>query len=120
MLQTLLDLLLDPKTIASAIAAILGSGFIAKLIFSAIRRRNVAWGVHDVFYIFKHLADGVNDGSKLDQGLDLAKVFLQKLDEYMVANGWRPLEPGEQPAAVLKFQSLSGQHLAKAELASPQ
>lgn len=109
MLQQILDLLFNEKTLAVAVTALLG--WVAKFVVGAVRRRNVAHVAFHAFHIVEDLAEDVTDGGKLDKALDWAKEVAKAADDYCKANGWRPLKPWEQQAVLLHAQSLSGQQI---------
>ncbi|WP_244237247.1 hypothetical protein [Corallococcus llansteffanensis] len=44
-----------------------------------------------------------------DNGWDKAARGLQVIDAWLVAQGWRPLKPGEQELVKLEFKSLHGE-----------
>ena len=89
-----------------------GLGTIVMLVFGAlggvlgtneVRRRRVALGVYHAFHI-------VEDVSKETETTvdDKIAAGLKAADEYLVANGWRPLKPGEVAVAKLGFSALNG------------
>lgn len=86
--------------ISAIVATVLG------LIFGAneVRRRRVALGVYHAFHIVEDAA-AETDG---EDALDKVAAGLKAVDQYMVANGWRPLKPGEQVVAKLGFSSMNG------------
>ena len=101
--QHLLDLVLSPAGLAMGVGAI---GSVLGLIFGAseVRRRRVALGVYHAFHV-------VEDASAETEGtdaLDKAAAGLKALNEWMVAQGWRPLKPGEEVVAKLGFTALNG------------
>lgn len=114
MLQHLLDLVFSKDALAVALPVVLG--FLAKLITTAVRKRNVAQVAFHAFHIVEDLADDVTDGGKLDKALDWTKEILKAADDYCKAQGWRDLKPWEQNAVVLAAKSLSGQALVAASV----
>ncbi len=54
---------------------------------------------------------------EIHDGFDKAAAGLKKVDEYMVANGWRPLKPGEVQLAQMQLQAIHGGEVAKAKVA---
>lgn len=91
----------------TGIIALLGvAGFL--LGSAEVRRRRVALAIYHAF----HVVEDVNaefepgdTGSKLDK----VRLGLKAADDWMVANGWRPLKPGEQDVAKLGFRRLNGE-----------
>ena len=106
MLDTILSLLLDEKTIGTVVVGLLG--FVTKWVVSAVRRRNVALAVHHAFYAVEDWAAVENDGGALDKALDKVTVGLKKADEWMKVNGWRELKPHEKEVAALTFKAMHG------------
>lgn len=102
--QHLLDLVLSPAGLAMGIGAV---GSVLGIIFgvNAVRRRRVALGVYHAFHVVEDLA-AETEG---EDALDKATAGLKALNEWMVANGWRPLKPGEEVVAKLGFTALNGQ-----------
>lgn len=102
--QHLLDLVLSPAGLAMGVGAI---GSVLGLIFGAseVRRRRVALGVYHAFHVVEDAA-AETEGT---DALDKAAAGLKALNEWMVAQGWRPLKPGEEVVAKLGFTALNGQ-----------
>lgn len=100
--QTLLDMLLSPSGIAMLVGAV---GSVLGLVLGAdvVRRRRVALAAYHAFHIVEDLASETDN--KVD---DKVAEGLKALDAYLVANGWRPLKPGETEVAKLTFTSLNG------------
>lgn len=105
----LLSALLSPGGIAAALA-VLGSILGAILGPSEVRRRRVALGAYYAFHIVEDI-----DGEAQSTTLDKVAEGLKQVDAYFVANGWRPLKPGEQAVAKLQFTALNGQAVAAAK-----
>lgn len=105
--------LLTPTNIAWALgaAATLAGGLTW---FSKDRKRRVALAVYHAFHIVEDIA-AETEG---EDAFDKAAVGLQKADEFLVANGWRPLKPGEQTVAGLTFKSMNAQKAQAEALAS--
>ena len=89
-----------------------GLGTIVMLVFGAlggllgtneVRRRRVALGVYHAFHIVEDLSKETE--TTVD---DKIAAGLKAADEYLVANGWRPLKPGEVAVAKLGFSALNG------------
>ena len=93
--------LITPDNIIEGLLAVLA--VVAGLIhLSDKRKRLVATGAYYAFHIVNDLdSQGVLKASKVETGL-------QKVDAWMVANGWRPLNPGEQEIAKMQFSAMNG------------
>jgi hypothetical protein len=103
--------------------ALLGTGvatgllWLAKVIVTVVRRRNVADAVFHAFHISETLADDITDGGPIDKALDTVTAALNEADKWMLSHGWRALKPYEKERATLMLQSLNGQTLMKERLA---
>ena len=100
--QTLLDMLLSPSGLAMLVGAV---GSVLGLVLGAdvVRRRRVALAAYHAFHIVEDLASETDN--KVD---DKVAEGLKALDAYLVANGWRPLKPGETEVAKLTFTAMNG------------
>lgn len=99
----LLELVTSPAglgTIATVVMGALG----ALLGSNEIRRRRVALGVFHAFHIVEDIGAEIPG----DDAFDKVARGLKAVDDYLKANGWRPLKPGELEVAKLGFQSLNG------------
>lgn len=76
-----------------------------------VRRRRVALAVYHAFHVVEDI-----DNERNDATLDKAVAGLAAVDRYMVANGWRPLHPGEQLVAEMGFKALNGVAAAQEKL----
>lgn len=108
----LLELVLSPAgfgTIASMVGGVLA------LIFGAneVRRRRVALAVYHAFHVVEDLSKETDTTAD-----DKVAAGLRALDSYLVANGWRPLKPGEEQLAKLGFQSLNGAQVLAEKVAA--
>lgn len=93
--------LLTPGNIVAGLLVVLGL-IAGALHLSDKRKQLIATGAYYAFHIVNDLdSQGVLSVSKVEAGL-------QQLDAWMLANGWRPLKPGEQTAAKLAFSAMSG------------
>lgn len=117
----LLNSLLTPAGIATAVGVLL-AGLAFVLGTAEVRRRRVALAVFHAFHIVADLDDELGT-TKLDK----VREGLKAADEWMRANGWRELKPGEVEVAKLGFRALHGEdkvRLARAtaalSTASPQ
>lgn len=81
---------------------------------STIRRRRVALAIYHAYHVVEDVdAELGPDNTTLDKPL----AGLKAADEWLKANGWRALEPGEQDLAKLTFKSMNAQSDAKSALA---
>lgn len=101
--QTLLNLLLSPTGIATAISLILG-GIGLILGTSEVRRRRVALAIHHGFMI----AEDIAAETPGEDAVDKIAAALKAADQYALANGWRALKPGEVAVAKIEFSALNG------------
>lgn len=107
LLQHFLATLFTPEGVASLVATVLGIvGGLAWL--SARRKKFVALGADIAFHIVEDIA-AMTDGA---DALDKAAVALGKVNEYMVANGWRELNTSEAARVKLDFQAKNGAQIA--------
>lgn len=111
-LKSLLDAVLSPTGIVAAIGVL--GGILGLLVGTdVIRRRRVATAVYHAFHVVEDL-----DAELGSEHLDKAVAGLKAADEWMRANGWRALKPGEQEVAKLEFTALNGQMHAAAKVAT--
>jgi hypothetical protein len=102
MKEILLSLFSNPLTYVAAIGMALG--FV--LGPSAVRRRRVALAVFHAFHVVEDIdAELGPENTKLDK----AVAGLKAANDWMLANGWRPLKEAEQERAKLEFKSLNAQ-----------
>lgn len=108
----LLGFVLSPGGVVSLIAVL---GTVLGLILgpSVIRRRRLAKGIYHSFHIAEDLHAEMPENATITK----VQTALQALDQYMVANGWRELTPGEQALAKLGFSSLHGEDKVAEKLA---
>lgn len=107
LLKNYLATLFTPEGIASLVATVLGIvGGLAWL--SARRKKFVALGADIAFHVVEDIA-AMTDGA---DALDKAAVALGKVNEYMVANGWRELNASEAARVKLDFQAKNGAQIA--------
>jgi len=111
-LKALVDALLSPTGIVTAIGVI---GGVVGLLTGAdvIRRRRVAAAVYHAFHVVEDIDTELNS-----EHLDKVVAGLKAADDWMKANGWRALKPGEQEVAKLEFTALNGQMHAAAKVAT--
>jgi hypothetical protein len=91
-------------SILGAIALLLGNG--------AVRRRRVALAAYHAYQMVEDVAAECRAAGKDFPYLNKAAAGLKYADEWMRANGWRPLKPGEKDLAQLTFKSLHGEKKA--------
>ncbi len=107
---------LSPGGIATGVGVILGvlGGF---QFFSAKRKRILALAAFHAFHIVEDIDNELDDGTAAKATFDKAAAGLKQVDAYLVANGWRPMKPGEVPAQALALQAIHGGEIAKAKVA---
>lgn len=111
----LLELVLSPSGFG-VIASVLGSVLALIVGTAEVRRRRVALAVYHAFHVVEDVSKETDTTAD-----DKVAAGLRALDSYLVANGWRPLKPGEEQLAKLGFQSLNGaQALAEKVAANAQ
>lgn len=109
---SLFERLLSPAAIGTAISVV--GGLVAGIAWLSVRRKKLlALGSYYAFHIVEDI------GAELDgeDGFDKTARYLKELDAYMVANGWRPLKPGEVAVAKMQASALHGVEVAKAKVA---
>lgn len=109
--QSLLAPFLTPTGIASLVGSIAAIVFgLVKL--SAVRKKQIASAVYYGFH-------AVEDHSATTENTVDDKVAwaLGAIDKYMLANGWRPLKPGETDLAKLGLTTLHGEQKAAEKVA---
>ncbi|QDF05025.1 hypothetical protein [Myxococcus xanthus] len=109
-LDTIIASVFTPTGILTVLGAIVaGVGFIfGKDWLDGRRKRRIALAAHHAFNI-------VEDWSAENPGnttLSKAARGLQAVDEWMRANGWRPLKPHEQAVVKLSFSAIHGEQKA--------
>jgi len=106
--DSILSSLLTPSVIGTGLSIIVGAVglfFGGQAWLTARRKRIIATAAFHAFHI-------VEDWAALDESenaVDKVAKGFQVLDEWMRANGWRPLKHGEQELAKLEFKSLHGE-----------
>lgn len=70
---------------------------------SELRRRRVALAVFHAF----HIAEDIANETPGEDAFDKVAAGLKAADDYMKANGWRALKPGEAEVAKLQFKSMN-------------
>lgn len=98
----LVELITSPTGLGTIATVVLGA-IGALMGTNEIRRRRVALAVYHAFHIVEDLSKETD--TTVD---DKIAAGLKAADEYLIANGWRALKPGEQPVAKLGFKSLNG------------
>lgn len=79
---------------------------------TASRKKRIALAAYHAFHIVEDVGNEIEGDDVFDKGAR----YLKELDAYMVANGWRPLKPGETEAARLTASALHGAEVAKAKV----
>lgn len=111
--------LLTPANVAAGVGGVLAllGGF---QFFTAKRKRILALAAFHAFHIVEDIDNEIDDGSTAKATFDKAAAGLKQVDAYLVANGWRPMKPNEQPAAALALQAIHGGEVAKEKLVVAQ
>lgn len=115
-MKDLIISLATPGNIAIAVTGFLG---LVALLFApdALRKRRIALAV---FHGYRIAVDVAAETEGQDAA-DIVAAALKAADEYMKANGWRPLKEGELTLAKLQVSSEAGSLKAAAQaLSSPQ
>ncbi|MBZ4373233.1 hypothetical protein [Corallococcus sp. AS-1-6] len=73
------------------------------------RKRRIALGAYHAFHVVEDIAAEDPEENLADK----AAKGLEVIDNWMKANGWRPLKPGEQALAKLQFSALHGEQKAE-------
>lgn len=106
-----------PEQVVETVGLVLGL-ILGKLAWTAVRKRRVALAVYYGFHIAKDIEAEVA-GTPSEKTVDVVVLALKHANDWMVANGWRPLKEGEQAAAALLTRALSGKVATVAGLAAP-
>ncbi|QDE90147.1 hypothetical protein BHS06_14920 [Myxococcus xanthus] len=106
-LDTIIASVFTPSGIATGLG-IVGAGvalFAGGNWLNERRKRRIALAAFHAFNIVEDIAAE----NPADNGWDKAARGLQVVDEWMRANGWRPLKPQEQAVVKLSFSALHGE-----------
>lgn len=104
--------LFTPEALVGAAVTLIGGIFGGAKWLSARRKKLIALATYHAF----HMTEDACNETEGEDVFDKVKFALMKADEYMVANGWRPLKPGEVTRAKLGFQALHGEQIAAAKV----
>lgn len=108
----LLDQFLSPGGVVSVLATLVALvGGLAW--FTSRRKRLVALAAYHAFAIVEDIGNEIEGPDKFDKTAE----YLKAVDKWMVAQGWRPLKPGEQEVAKLQAKVLHGAEVMKAKVA---
>lgn len=98
----LVELITSPTGLGLIITTL--GGIIGAVVgVNEVRRRRIALATYHAFHVVEDLSKETEN--TVD---DKIATGLKSLNDYLVANGWRALKPGEEPLAKLGFQSLNG------------
>ncbi len=112
--QSMLGALLSsPGAIALLITGVL-TLLGGTLLTTEMRRRRVALATSYAFHIVEDLA---REAGEKGQVLQKVAAGLRTADEWMAAQGWRALTPGEKEVAKLGFKALHGAGLVAEKVA---
>ncbi|PZR17542.1 MAG: hypothetical protein DI536_04305 [Archangium gephyra] len=100
---TLLERLLSPELIATIVGAVI-AGVFTFLKLDENRKKQIAIVTGHAYHLVNDLA--ATTSNTID---DKVAVGLRVADEYMRAQGWRPLKPNEKEVVKLDFSALHGQ-----------
>ncbi|MCY1043315.1 hypothetical protein OV208_18505 [Corallococcus sp. bb12-1] len=108
--SSILDALFTPTNMGVALGIIVGAVglFAGGTWLTAQRKRRIALGAYHAF----HVVEDIAAEDPADNAWDKAAKGLQVLDAWLVAQGWRPLKPGEQELVKLEFKSMHGEQKA--------
>jgi hypothetical protein len=76
------------------------------------RKRQVGLGIYHAFHTIEDASSEWPENTTLRK----AEEALKAADQYMIANGWRPLKPEEQSLAQLQFTAMNGQMKAQEKI----
>lgn len=109
--SSILDVLLTPGNIGIALGVVAsGIGlFAGGSWLSTTRKRRIALAAFHAF----HMVEDIAAEDPEENIVDKAARGLEIVDEWMRANGWRSLKPGEHALVRLEFKSLHGTQKAK-------
>lgn len=105
---------LSPDLIAGAVVGVLTlfSGFLLKLFYNEVRRRNVAIAIRHAYLAVEEIARLDTEKNLIDK----AAAGLKAADDWMLAQGWRKLTENEKKIARLEFSAISGEEAARAKV----
>lgn len=114
LLSKLFDLV-TPGSVGAVLAVVLSAigGF---QFFTEKRKKAVALATYYGFHVVEDVVDNLDDGAAKD-GFAKVDTALKAVDEWMVANGWRPLKPGEVSAAKIQLSAIAGENVVKQGIA---
>jgi hypothetical protein len=111
-MQKLLEDFLTPGGVAAGLGVVLSLlGGLAW--FAGRRKRIVGFAAYHAF----HIVEDIGNELEGEDGFDKTARYLKELDAWLLANGWRPLKPGEQVVAKMEAQALHGAEVAKTKVA---
>jgi hypothetical protein len=93
---------------AGAIQVILGvitSALAVFKILNVVRKKNIATAIYHTY----HIVEDIAAADKSENGIDKTAAALKTIDQWMAAQGWRPLKPGEQALAKMAWSSMHAQ-----------
>lgn len=96
----------------ATLLGIVGSAISGFAFMSTRRKKLVALAAYHAF----HIVEDIGLELEGEDGFDKTATYLKKVDEFMLANGWRPLRPGEVDSAKMQASALHGAEVAKAKV----
>lgn len=108
----MIEALMTPEAITVIVGGLMA--LVALIVKGALRRRIVALATYHAYHIAKTIGEEI-------PGKDPAEfiaLVLERADDYMKANGWRPLKEHEKEAAAMMAQSIEGQTKVASKVAS--
>ncbi|MBN8472312.1 hypothetical protein JYJ95_37905 [Corallococcus exiguus] len=106
--SSILDALLTPTNIAIAVVSVIGL-FAGVSWLTDTRKRRIALAVYHAFHAMEDVKAECKASGKDYPFVTITEAALGKANEFMIANGWRPLKPREEASATLQFSSLHGE-----------
>lgn len=111
-MQKVIEDFLTPGGVATALGVVLS--LVGGLVWLTSRRKRVvALAAYHAF----HIVEDIGNELEGEDGFDKTARYLKELDAWLLANGWRPLKPGETAVAKMEAQALHGAEVAKAKVA---
>lgn len=111
-MQKLIEDFLTPGGVATALGVALS--LVGGLVWLTTRRKRI---VGLAAYHAFHIVEDIGNELEGEDGFDKTARYLKELDAWLLANGWRPLKPGEVSVAKMEAQMLHGEQIARTKVA---